>query len=810
MDEDNDYIQSVDNVRSGNSSNSSWGADSYYAAGASPNASGTDRLNDAGMEGVQTVAGTQHSAPVSVSDDTDTSQKQVDSVDFSRESRETESRASGNSRSDALKALADTYRARLFEPVVNSTQSSGEKESTETSAGDSSPEKQNSEASAGDDQKPSENQKADYAQSSMKPAEEQKDPPQSEKVMDHLKNHKTLEKKLDGLNDGEQGSALKAGCETYDKAIKEGHSEEKALKQAEQAVEKTAAQTKRDNENVKQMQRSLESSGDYKKQIEGLGDEERETAGKSAEDAYRKAKADGVEDYRAVRLGRDAGMEKAKEVRKDHDRSSEMEKLSPEDRSNVDTARARGEMAGKMNGDPSAAELKKTGDAAADRQLNNIGRRDELESSISRLPEEKQKELRSEIDRAYVQAASAGKDNLQCEKESVDRGRIVDRIGKTQSLGSDMQKLSPEARSSIFDSAHEAYRKAIDKEGDDKKALTRADEAARNESRPMLKEQSALQDLHKNMESSSFKKQLEGMNDKEKASFYKTADEAYRNAKDDGKSDWAAQKAAKEAADGRAKEISENTRRMEDIEKLSPVSQERVRDRMDRASCSEALKGGSEEEKERAAASAGDNEMKTLNKEKFVNDNKAKMNESQRAEIEGVEKAAYEKAISEGKSPEEARDASTEEAMKKVDPSQFLPPLEQPKGYSQIPEVFGEAGTDQTKVKMPAGPNGKEIDVTCHRKIADRMNAAFQEIKDRDLSHLIKSFDGCSNYREMTGSSQLSTHSWGVAFDVNAASNGYGQKNRTEDQRILAEVFQRYGFFNLPNDWMHFQYTGGY
>jgi len=148
--------------------------------------------------------------------------------------------------------------------------------------------------------------------------------------------------------------------------------------------------------------------------------------------------------------------------------------------------------------------------------------------------------------------------------------------------------------------------------------------------------------------------------------------------------------------------------------------------------------------------------------------------------------------------------------MKKVDPSKALPPLEVPRGYSQISRIFGEAGSSQTTMKMPAGPGGREIDVTCHSKIAERMKAAFQEIKDRGMSDLIQSFDGAYNYREMTSGQNLSTHSWGIAFDVNAASNGYGQSRRTEEQRQLAEVFHRYGFFNLPNDWMHFQYTQGY
>jgi hypothetical protein len=82
--------------------------------------------------------------------------------------------------------------------------------------------------------------------------------------------------------------------------------------------------------------------------------------------------------------------------------------------------------------------------------------------------------------------------------------------------------------------------------------------------------------------------------------------------------------------------------------------------------------------------------------------------------------------------------------------------------------------------------------------------------ESRGLSDLIKSNDGAYNYREMTSGSALSTHSRGIAFDINAGDNWFGKKEMTEDQRKLAEVITRYGFYHLPGDWMHFQYCDGY
>jgi len=138
------------------------------------------------------------------------------------------------------------------------------------------------------------------------------------------------------------------------------------------------------------------------------------------------------------------------------------------------------------------------------------------------------------------------------------------------------------------------------------------------------------------------------------------------------------------------------------------------------------------------------------------------------------------------------------------------PVKDRPHGLDEIKKTFGQPGTNQVTVKMPAGPNGKMIDVTCHAKIADKMKAAFQEIKDKGLSSLIHSFDGCYCYRNKRGGSTLSTHAWGIAFDINASENPMGSTHQTAGQKQLAEVFQKYGFYQLPTDPMHFQYCTGY
>lgn len=133
-----------------------------------------------------------------------------------------------------------------------------------------------------------------------------------------------------------------------------------------------------------------------------------------------------------------------------------------------------------------------------------------------------------------------------------------------------------------------------------------------------------------------------------------------------------------------------------------------------------------------------------------------------------------------------------------------------PSGRSGIEKVFGAPGTNIVSMKMPAGPGGKEITVTCNAKIAGKLKAAFEEIKAKGLSHLIHTFDGSYNYRKKRGGSDLSVHSWGVAFDINASENPMGRNTGTAGQQQLAEIFAKYGFHQLGNDRMHFQYATGY
>ena len=132
-----------------------------------------------------------------------------------------------------------------------------------------------------------------------------------------------------------------------------------------------------------------------------------------------------------------------------------------------------------------------------------------------------------------------------------------------------------------------------------------------------------------------------------------------------------------------------------------------------------------------------------------------------------------------------------------------------PKGRAGIESVFGRPGSHQTTVKLPLGPGGREVNVRLHEKLVPVMKAMLAEAKDKGLLKYIHTFDGMYNYRTKNNnpSSSLSTHSWGIAFDINASEGTRGKVNPQ-----LAAVFEKYGFKwgKSFNDEMHFQYATGY
>lgn len=100
---------------------------------------------------------------------------------------------------------------------------------------------------------------------------------------------------------------------------------------------------------------------------------------------------------------------------------------------------------------------------------------------------------------------------------------------------------------------------------------------------------------------------------------------------------------------------------------------------------------------------------------------------------------------------------------------------------------------------------------TCHRLVAPKFQLAFKNVIDRNLADKIKTFGGCLNKRLMRGGNTWSMHSWGIAIDLNAQWNQFGQKN-FEMGEDLAKCFEDVGFvwgggWIGSFDAMHFQYA---
>ena len=99
--------------------------------------------------------------------------------------------------------------------------------------------------------------------------------------------------------------------------------------------------------------------------------------------------------------------------------------------------------------------------------------------------------------------------------------------------------------------------------------------------------------------------------------------------------------------------------------------------------------------------------------------------------------------------------------------------------------------------------------VTCNRFVFPQLRAAFDEIVARGLSDEINpgEYAGCYYPRFIAGSTSLSNHSFGTAFDINTPGNQRGTVG--EIDRQVVSIFKKWGFA-WGGDWrytdpMHFE-----
>lgn len=124
--------------------------------------------------------------------------------------------------------------------------------------------------------------------------------------------------------------------------------------------------------------------------------------------------------------------------------------------------------------------------------------------------------------------------------------------------------------------------------------------------------------------------------------------------------------------------------------------------------------------------------------------------------------------------------------------------------------------------KLELGVIPKKI--YCHASFAPVMEMFFKLIIERGLTHEIKTWDGCYNLRPIRGYEKhfdnlykagnkqdamkyLSCHSWGAAFDINAAWNKLGKPSTLSPELVQTARDAKLiwgGDFNRK-DAMHFE-----
>jgi hypothetical protein len=161
--------------------------------------------------------------------------------------------------------------------------------------------------------------------------------------------------------------------------------------------------------------------------------------------------------------------------------------------------------------------------------------------------------------------------------------------------------------------------------------------------------------------------------------------------------------------------------------------------------------------------------------------------------------------------------------------------LRPPHGLPEIREVFGDLESysiDNSHGNLVLSPEFEkrfivritlpgEIQqntgiksIRCHRMLSSTFTIIFDEIVARNLAAKVRSIDGCFVFRFKRSGKGYSAHSWGIAIDINAATNHPG----TEGDMIIeiVDIFKTAGF-SWGGDWkgkmrdpMHFQYCTGY
>ena len=152
-----------------------------------------------------------------------------------------------------------------------------------------------------------------------------------------------------------------------------------------------------------------------------------------------------------------------------------------------------------------------------------------------------------------------------------------------------------------------------------------------------------------------------------------------------------------------------------------------------------------------------------------------------------------------------------------------------PNGLQEIEALFGrlpepdasrrsEWRSDNLRsVKIPwqgGIPYGvdRSFSLQVHYKLVPVFKGLLRDLYTSGYYTLIKDHGGTYNHREKRSCEEMSTHSWGIAWDINVSDNKYGQIPAMP--ALLVKMFEKHGFVWLgwkhPYDGMHIQFCSGY
>ena len=92
--------------------------------------------------------------------------------------------------------------------------------------------------------------------------------------------------------------------------------------------------------------------------------------------------------------------------------------------------------------------------------------------------------------------------------------------------------------------------------------------------------------------------------------------------------------------------------------------------------------------------------------------------------------------------------------------------------------------------------------VTCHRLMLTQLRGALQDVVDAGLASSLTTYDGCyvPRFIERNPENSISLHTWGIAIDMDAATNYRGITGTMNPE--VVNIFKRWGF-RWGGDWTH-------